>query len=82
MYSSIFFFLTFLNKAPFVKTLRSFFVYFLQLLHHIFHEVKEGLQRLLRIGSAHNIGGLHDLEIAQISHVLNFFEHKLYLLFI
>ena len=28
---------------------------------------KEGLQWLLRIGSAHNIGGLHDLEIAQIS---------------
>ena len=44
--------------------------------------LKEGLQRLLRIGSAHNIGGLHDLEIAQISHVLIFFEHKLYLLFI
>ena len=44
--------------------------------------LKEGLQRLLRICSAHNIGELHDLEIAQISHVLNFLEHKLYLLFI
>ena len=44
--------------------------------------LKEGLQRLLRIGSAHNIRGLHDLEIVQISHVLNFFEHKLYLSFI
>ena len=42
----------------------------------------EGLQQLLRIGSAHNIGGLHDLEIAQISHVFNFFEHKLCLLLI
>ena len=31
--------------------------------------LKEGLQLLLRIGSAHNIGGLHNLEIAQISHV-------------
>ena len=45
-------------------------------------QFKEGLQRLLHIGSAHNIRGLHDLEIAQILHVLNFFEHKLYLLFI
>ena len=42
---------------------------------------KEGLQRLLHIGSAHNIGRLHDLEIAQILYVLNFFEHKFYLLF-
>ena len=35
--------------------------------------LKEGFQRLLRIGSARNIGGPHDLEIAQILHVLNFF---------
>ena len=38
---------------------------------------KGGLQRLLRISSAHNNGGLHDLKIAQISHVSNFSEHKL-----
>ena len=39
--------------------------------------VKGGLQRLLRIGSTHNNGGLHDLKIAQISHASNFSEHKL-----
>ena len=38
---------------------------------------KGGLQRLLRIGSAHNNGGHLDLKIAQISHVSNFSEHKL-----
>ena len=45
-------------------------------------QLKEGLQWLLHIRFAHNIGGLHDLEVVQMSHVFNFFEHKLYLLFI
>ena len=43
---------------------------------------KGGLQRLLRIGSAHNNGGHLDLKITQISHVSNFCEHKLYHIFI
>ena len=32
-------------------------------------DLNNELDMILRIGSAHNIGGLHDLEIGQISHV-------------
>ena len=35
--------------------------------------VKEGLQSVLRIGSAHNKGGPPDINIVQISHFSNSF---------
>ena len=35
--------------------------------------IKEGLQSVLRIGSAHNKGGLPNINIVQISHFSNFF---------
>ena len=36
-------------------------------------QFKEGLQSVLRIGSAHNKGGLSNINIVQISHFLNSF---------
>ncbi len=38
---------------------------------------KDAVKSVLRIGSAHNKGGLADFNIAQISHLSNFSDIKL-----
>ncbi len=40
-------------------------------------DVKDAVKSVLRIGSAHNKGGLADINIAQISYPSNFFDIKL-----
>ena len=40
-------------------------------LKHSYDTVKEGLQSVLRIGSAHNKGGPPNINIVQISHFSN-----------
>ena len=37
----------------------------------------DDVKSILRIGSAHNKGGPTDINIAQISHLSNFFWHKI-----
>ncbi len=44
--------------------------------------VKGEVKSVLRIGSAHNKGGPADINIAQISHLSNFSDIKLWLTFI
>ncbi len=39
--------------------------------------IKDAVKSVLRIGSAHNKGGLADINIAQILHPSNFFDIKL-----
>jgi hypothetical protein len=38
--------------------------------------IKDDVQSVLRISSAHNKGGPPDIDIAQILHLSNFFELK------
>ncbi len=44
--------------------------------------VKDAVKSVLRIGSAHNKGGLADINIAQISHLSNFSDIKLWFILI
>ena len=48
----------------------------------MFCKLKEGLQSVLRIGSAHNKGGPPNINIVQISHFRTLFELKLWFTFI
>ena len=44
--------------------------------------IKDDVKSVLRIGSAHNNGGLADINIAQISHLSNFSVIKFWFIFI
>ena len=44
--------------------------------------IKDGVKYVLRIGSAHNKGSPADINIAQIRHLSNFSEIKLWFIFI
>ncbi len=42
---------------------------------------KDAVKSVLRIGSAHNKGGTADINIAQISHLSNFSDIKLWFIY-
>ena len=48
----------------------------------IHQNIKDGLQSVLRIGSAHNKGGPLNINIVQISHFFELFELKFWFTFI
>ena len=49
---------------------------------HFAQNMMKMIKSVLRIGSAHNKGGPADINIAQISHLLNFSDLKFWFIFI